>query len=134
MAITAARQRNAVSEGMTLGLPMCGRNSLPFDKVSIELSFEGAWRFWQYRRTFPQVDTDVRQGLDGVWAMTRADERKQPFNLFWHTDAPEVTICGRGVWSDEDVDADQASAWIDGGVPAEGWRDLATDFLGRFDR
>lgn len=40
MAITPSRQRNAVSEGMALGLIMCDRFTLPWDKVAIDLSFE----------------------------------------------------------------------------------------------
>jgi len=58
MAITPSRQRNAVSEGMALGLLMCDRITLPWDKVAIDLSFEGAWRSWDYKRRFAQVDTD----------------------------------------------------------------------------
>ena len=53
------------------------RSTLRWDKVAIDLSFESAWRSWPYRHHFSQVDTDIRRGLDGVWAMTRADERKQ---------------------------------------------------------
>jgi len=134
MAFTPARQRNAVSEGMALGLIMCDCGALPWDKVSIDLSFEGAWRSWQHRRRFPQVDTDIRQGLDGVWAMTRADERKHTFSLYWDTDGPEITVCPRPVWSDGEVDVDQAVKWIDGDVPADGWRELAGDFLERLKR
>jgi hypothetical protein len=42
MAVTPSRQRNAVSEGVALGLVMCDRFTLPRDKVGIDLSFEGA--------------------------------------------------------------------------------------------
>jgi hypothetical protein len=42
MAITPSRQRNAVSEGMALGLIMCNRFTLPYDKLGIDLSFGGA--------------------------------------------------------------------------------------------
>lgn len=64
MAITPSRQRNAVSEGMALGLIMCNRFTLPYDKLGIDLSFGGAWRSCQYRHRFSQVDTDIRQ--DGM--------------------------------------------------------------------
>jgi hypothetical protein len=47
--LTSTQQRNAVSEGMALGLVMCQRDTLPFDKVGIDLAFTGAWRSWQYR-------------------------------------------------------------------------------------
>jgi hypothetical protein len=44
MTITPSRQRNAVSEGMALGLLLCDRSSLPFDKFRVDLAFEGAWQ------------------------------------------------------------------------------------------
>lgn len=133
MAITPARQRNAVSEGMALGLITCGRSTLRWDKVAIDLSFESAWRSWPYRHHFSQVDTDIRRGLDGVWAMTRADERKQTVSFYWDTSGSELVIHTRGVWSDGDLDVDKAATWIDGEVPAEGWRKLAADFLRQLD-
>ena len=63
MAITPSGQRNAVSEGMALGLIICDRFTLPWDKIGIDLSFEGAWRSWQYKSRFSQVNTDIRRGL-----------------------------------------------------------------------
>jgi hypothetical protein len=42
MAITPARQRNAVSEGIALGLCMLERYEFPYDKVRIDLAFERA--------------------------------------------------------------------------------------------
>jgi len=42
-AITSAKQRNAVSEGIALGLVLLSRPSLPFDKMGIDLAFGGAW-------------------------------------------------------------------------------------------
>lgn len=78
MAITPQLgNRNAVSEGVALGLIMCGRSSLPFDKVRVDLALEGAWRSWRYSQRFPQVDTDLGKGLDGVRAMTRATRNKR---------------------------------------------------------
>ena len=35
---------------------------------------------------------------------------------------------------DEDIDAKFVTTMIDGGVPLEGWRTLAEDFLDRFER
>jgi hypothetical protein len=134
MAITRSRQRNAVSEGMALGLIMCDRYTLAWDKVAIDLSFVGAWRSWQYRHRFSQVDADVRKGSDGVWVMTRADERKNTSNFYWDTSGREIAIYARSVWADEEVDVDQAAEWIDGDVPAKGWQALAIDFLRRYER
>lgn len=66
--------------------------------------------------------------------MTRADERKHTVSLYWDTDGPEITICPRPVWFDGEVDVDQAVKWIDGDVLADGWRELAEDFLKRFKK
>ena len=66
--------------------------------------------------------------------MTRADERKHTFNFYWDTSGSEIAIYARGVWSDEEVDIDQAAQWIDGDVPAAGWQELATEFLRRFKK
>jgi len=119
---------------MALGLVLCGRRELDFDKVGIDLSFEGAWRRWPYRVRFPQVDTDLRHGLDGIWAMTRVDARKQSWSLFWDTSGPTVRILTRGSVTDDDVDGDMVAGHLDGDVPAVGWRELAEDFLARFER
>jgi hypothetical protein len=119
---------------MALGLIMCDRSTLPHDKVAIDLSFEGSWRLWRYRDHFPQVDTDIRKGLDGVWAMTRADDRKHTHNFYWDADGPEIVIYPRPIWSDGQIDVDEAAKWIDGDVPADGWRDLAAEFLNRLKK
>ena len=132
--LTPSRQRNAVSEGMALGLLMCGRESLPFDKVMVDLAFEGAWRSWAYRHQFSQVDTDIRNGLDGVWVMTRASENKQTYNFYWDWSGASLEIHPRPRWAGESAEAAVVAASIDGEVPAEGWRALAADFLATFQR
>jgi hypothetical protein len=66
MAPSPTRQGNAVSVGMALGLLMCGRDALPFDKLRLDFAFEGALQSWPYRARFPQVNTDLGKGLDGV--------------------------------------------------------------------
>jgi len=131
--ISPTRQRNAASEGMALGLLMCGRDALPFKKVEVDLAFGGAWRRWAYRGRFPQVSTDLEKGLDGL-AMTRADERKNVLNLYWETSGRELVIRARSQWADEQIDPHVVADSIDGDVPAEGWRDLAAEFLQRFER
>ena len=129
VAISPVRQRNAVSEGVALGLLMCNRSTLPWDKVAVDLAFEGAWRSWPYRNRFPQVDTDIRNGLDGVWAMTRADERKHSLNFYWDARGHEIAIYPRPIWADGELDVDQCAQWIDGDVPADGWREFAVSLL-----
>ncbi|MCF8785243.1 hypothetical protein [Rhodococcus ruber] len=134
MAITPARQRNAVSEGMALGMILCDRNALRWDKLAVDLSFAGAWRSWQYRQRFPQVETDLRRGRDGIWVMTHANERKTTMNFFWDTGGSEIVIYPRSIWADGEVDAEEAASLIDGDLSATGWRELAADFLERLTR
>lgn len=88
-----------------------------------------------YRDRFPRVSTDLAKGLDGIWAMTHADEQKQVWVLFWETDR-ELTICARqSDWDHEDpADLEYAVRMISGDVPAEGWKVLAQEFLDRFER
>jgi hypothetical protein len=66
--------------------------------------------------------------------MSRADERKQVWNLFWDTSGGDLAVYPRPQWEDEDIDAEFVATMIDGGVSAEGWRALAEDFLDRFER
>jgi len=132
--ITPARQRNAVSEGMALGLLMCDRSELSFDKVLVDLSFDGAWRNWAYRDQFSQVNTDLRNGSDGAWVMTHADHQKQVWNLYWDSTGEAINIFARPQWVDQEIDPDAIADSIDGDVPAAGWLALAEDFLARFDR
>jgi hypothetical protein len=119
---------------MALGLLMCGRNALPFNKLHVDLAFAGAWRGWAYRDRFSQVSTDVGKGLDGYVAMTRADERKQVSNLYWETSGRELVIRARAQWVDEGVDPHIVADSIAGDVPAQAWRELAEEFLQRFER
>lgn len=129
--MTATRQRNAVSEGMALGLVLCGTTSIPSDKTSVDLAFTAAWRNWGYRARFPQVDTDLSKGLDGDRAMTRASEGKHVWVLYWDTSGKELTIWARQPDWDPNSEDDLAYALdvIDGGVPAAGWVELAQQFL-----
>lgn len=118
---------------MALGLVLCGTNSIPFDKTRVDLAFEGAWRNWEHRSRFPQVNTDLSKGLDGVWAMTRASEAKHVWVLYWDTSGKDLAIYARQPdWDpDDDYDLTYAVNVIDGEVPAGGWVSLAEDFLRR---
>lgn len=131
MAMTPAGQRNAVSEGTALGLVLNGHTSIPFDKVAVDLAFEGAFRSWRYADRFPQVKTDLRNGSDGVWVMTRATESKHVWVLFWDTSGRNLDVLARQHdWDPNDPeDVDYALKRIDGDVPREGWVSLAQDFL-----
>jgi hypothetical protein len=135
--ITAARQRNAVSQGMALGLCMFERYEFKFEKLRVDLAFEHAWRDWpdHYKSQFSQVDTDLRKGTDAVWVMTRADVRKQVTPLFWDWSSGKLTIHQRGDdWdSDDPNDVEYALSMVDGDVPLEGWISLARAFLDDFD-
>ena len=134
MAPTSTRQRKAVSEGMALGLLMCGRDTVPFDKLRLDFAFVGAWRSWSYRARFPQVNTDLAKGLDGVWVLTRADARKQVSAFHWEHEGGQFRICVRQPdWTpDNPDDLDFAAELIDNDVPLAGWEELAREFLTRF--
>jgi hypothetical protein len=119
---------------MALGLLMCGRNTLPFNKVMIDLAVEGAWGNWAYRDRFSQVSTDIRNGSDGVLVMTRAGESKHVWHLYWDRSGREIAINARDRWADEDIDPEVVADSLDGDVPPDGWQALANDFLNRFDR
>lgn len=134
MKLTSSRQRNAVSEGMALGMLMCDRDELHYDKVRIDLAFEGAWYSWPYRDGFSQVSTDLGNGSDGVRVMTHADERKQVYNLYWDASGGTVNVYARPQWANEELDYDAIAESIDREVPADGWRALAEDFLARLHR
>ena len=133
VAITPTRQRNAVSEGVALGVLMSGRNVVPSDRFSVGLSVEGAWRAWAHRRVFPRVDLDLRQGLNGEIVMARATERKQTFALFWEHTSNGYEIFSRVEWPDG-VDADYVAGLIDGDLPASAWKQLAEEIFGRLER
>ena len=134
MALTPSRQRNAVSEGMALGLLMCGRDEVPFDKVAVDLSFESAFRSWPYRSRFRQVATDLKNGSDGVWVMIHADQDKRVLSLYWDHDGRTLSIYARGDWPDNEIDADAVAEGIDGDLPAEAWKQLAEALLSRLER
>lgn len=82
-----------------------------------------------------QVDTDLRKGLGGALVMTRAQERKHTFVLYWARER-SLVICQRaGDWDPNDPgDVEFALSVIDEEVPLEGWMSLARDFLDDFER
>jgi hypothetical protein len=132
--LTPTQQRNGVSEGVALGILMCGHNELPHDKIGIDFAFDDAWRGWSYRDRFPQVSTDMSKGGDGTRIMTRADEGKQTFDFYWEASGKTLRIMARASWQDAEVVPSEAAATIAGNVPAEAWKSLAEDFLARLFR
>lgn len=135
MALSPTRQRNSVSEGMALGLLVCGRHALPYDKSRLDLAFSGAWRSWTHRPQFPQVNTDLANGLDETLAFTRVDAQKKTIVLYWRQEANQLEICARQAdWTPEDdQDLRFAVESLDGDVPLAGWEELAQEFLKRFE-
>lgn len=130
MTATPARQRNSVSEGMALGLVVLGHPDLPFNKVTCDLAFESAWRAWSYATRFPQVRTDLSHGSDGSWVMTRADEAKRTWALFWDAGQRLTIYARQHDWDPADQDdIEYALGTLDGDVPISGWTDLAQAFL-----
>lgn len=119
-----------------MGLLLCGCSELPPNKTNVDRAFEGAWRNWAYRQQFPQVSTDIRKGLDGSLALTRADHSKRVLGVHWTTEGYRHIITTREPdWNAENpADVEYAAEMIDGDVPIEGWVSLAEDFLRRLDR
>jgi hypothetical protein len=139
MAITPAKQRNAVSQGMALGLALLDRYELPFDnKMRIDMAFEHAWETWPARckAQFSQVDHDLKIGTDAVWVMIHADEKKRTGVLVWEWAAPgPIRIrARRHDWKSDDAsDVASALAAIAGDVPIDGWLSLAQEFVTHFE-
>jgi hypothetical protein len=133
--LTPAQQRNAVSEGIALGLLKYGRDVLPLDRSRLDTAFETAWRTWPYRTNFPQVTDDLADGHDGVSAMTSADKKKHAWALYWDRDSGDLRIWARqSDWrADDPDDLAYATEVINGEVPLMGWEVLAHDFLAAFD-
>lgn len=133
---TSTQQRNAVSEGMALGLLLNGRPSIPFVKLRVDLAFGAAWRDWAHRGKFPQVNTDLEKGTDEVRVMTRADESKHTACLYWSTDGGSLDVWARQQdWNPNDAgDVAFAVQVIGSDVPRDGWVALAEAFLRRYDR
>lgn len=136
MALTPTVQRNAVSEGIALGLVACGRGVLPLDTGRLGDAFESAWRTWVHRVRFPQIETDLSDGEDGASAMTKADKAKEAWALYWAEVDGELLIQARQPdWSPDDPeDLNYAAVVIDGDVPLADWAALAREFLRHFDQ
>jgi len=131
MRLSGSQQRNAVSEGIALGLLMCGRREFPESKLALDLSFEDAWRAWDRRGDFGQVSTDLRNGTDAVYVMTHASERKHTLDVYWIGEVDPYSIGLRR--PDDEFDPDDIAAHIDGDVPAAVWHRLAEIFISHLD-
>jgi hypothetical protein len=127
--MTDAQQRNAVSEGMALGLLMCGIDRVGLrDKVTWDPRIELAWRKWAHSGRFPRVSTDFQQRMDGLAVATRGRKGNQVYNLYWENDGGSWVIRRRPPWDDDPPDFDLMASDVPGGVPADGWKALAEDF------
>lgn len=82
MTPTPTQQRNSVSEGMALGLAGPGAPRPTVQQGHGRFSFHWRVGAWSYASRFPQVQTDLSHGSDGVRVMTRADEAKRTWVLF----------------------------------------------------
>lgn len=138
MACLRPRPQHSNAKGFALGRILNGRWGSAYDKVAVDLAVTGAVRSWSYATAFPQVLTDLR-GLDGIYAMTRADERKRTAVLYRDTAGPELLTVSRDPDWSEDLPDDVAYAVeaveaVSGNVPSEGCAALGADFLARFDR
>lgn len=138
MTFTAPQQRNAVSQGVALGLVVEGRDTFPQGKLKLDLAFEGAWNSWggQHKSPFPQVTTDLKNGSGGMHVMTRADQAKKVYGLHWERHGGEVRVCARQPdWvANDPEDVEYALQFIRGGTPLGAWLELAQGVLERLDR
>ncbi|SPM27172.1 hypothetical protein MTAB308_647, partial [Mycobacterium terramassiliense] len=98
--------------------------------ITLAGDIEHAWRNWQHRQAFSQVNTDLRKGLGGSIVMTRATEAKQTWVLYWARERTLV-ICQRANDWDPNNERDVAYALkvIGGEIPLDGWITLARSLL-----
>ncbi len=130
MKMTAARQRNAVSEGMALGLVAEGYNRLDFDEARVDGAFESAWQTWAYRSRFRQVETDMGQRMGAVPMMTHAYRAKQTPCFYWTRHGELRIFCRRDDFDPSSVvQLEAAASMIGGEVPLAGWKALAQSYL-----
>lgn len=136
--LTGPQQRNALSQGIALGLRVLGRSELDHQKTRIDLAFEHAWRDWpaEYRSHFSQVNSDLSKGRDPFWVISEATQKKQVTPLYWEWTGPKLVIHQRSDdWdSDNPDDIERAFQMIGTDVPLHGWVSLATEFLNDLDR
>lgn len=116
-----ARLENAFSEGVALGVLMCGRDSIPRDKGNVELAFRRAWRRWPHQSRFPFVSSPRRQ--DEFLQMTHADYRKHTFGLYWD----DYAVASRNEY--DEVDFDFIASLVDEEIPATAWQELMQSFF-----
>ena len=134
MKITAARQKNSVSEGMALALTLRGVSDIPFDKVKVDLAFEHAWRGWSFASRFPRVNVGPGStGPDASYVLIHADEQTRTLVLFWDLEGNSLSIyCRLPDWAPDNAeDIGFAVRMLDGDVPLEGWLELGDAFLAR---
>lgn len=132
---TPTRQRNAVSEGIALGLVALGRSRLDYDKIAVDLAFTAAWRSWTCSSRFSQVSTDLRNGTDGIWVMAHVNTARLARTVYWVVGDGELRITtDHSDWDPQDPDElTWAVSRIDDEVDLDGWINLSQTFLDRFD-
>lgn len=131
MTISPLRQRKAFSEGLALGIMLCGTDLVEAEKYAIDMAVAHAWRVWpaQYRAQFSQIGTDLRNGSDGTFVMTYADKGKRTRTLYWSDNSPRdrLEILHRHEPAEEWVE--DALDSLEVTLSAEAWKCLASDFF-----
>lgn len=135
MKLTPTEQRNAVSQGIALGILACGYGSIEFNKVKVDLAFTSAFRDWPYQHHFPQVHTDLNRSFDGARVLSRAGERQHTSVLYWKSEGGSLDVHARqSNFDPEDSDDLKfAASVICDDVSLEGWKALAQDFIDRLN-
>ncbi|MFC7485666.1 hypothetical protein ACOCJ7_04000 [Knoellia sp. CPCC 206453] len=133
MTLSWTAQRNAVSEGIALGLVVCGCSYLPDLHERVDLAFARAWWSWAHHGEFPRVDCDVGRGFDGEHVITRGTRKRATSTLFWERQG-QLTIVARreGFNGNDPADAMSAAEAIGTDIPLEAWVDLAQGFLNAY--
>lgn len=127
---TPTQQRNAVSQGVGLGLLLNGRSSIPYAKMHIDLTFAASWRDWSHRSHFPAVSSKLRNGLDPIHIVTFARQRSSTFFCYWKTEGSALDVALRDPdWTTATEDVSFAASMIDEDVPADAWRELARPLI-----
>lgn len=127
MTMTIARQRNAFSEGLALGLLERGRLPLEFGKTDLDVAIEEAFQAWSYASQFPRIHTDLfgRASLDGLWVMLHVDTPRKARIIYWNPGTNPLSVTTVPQWAGRTASLDELARVLNPTIPADAWRELA---------
>ncbi|MGW3788452.1 hypothetical protein ACWD5Z_27995 [Micromonospora chokoriensis] len=126
MAKTQAVQQTEVGDGLALGVLAVGVDSVPRDKMAIELAFRRAWRKWPHASTYPAIKAGPSFDDIYIQILLRSERRRWGCTV-WRNEGNRLypELVGES-WTFEDGMELHVRA---SGVPEAGWRQLAELFL-----